>query len=197
MRLIRIAALTVILGTVGALPALADTIDFGVNISSDGSTSQVANGFWGDGNDYTLSNSCLIIVGCSDGWYDFSIDTSALAEPTVESARLSFDFSDLGLLESIQVFAYSGTYQSLGFLGSVPLVLSLSTFGDEIANGLLNVRVLASGLTYESVKLDSANLQLSTTSVPEPATLLLTGIGMVAAAAFQRRRRQTVPPTAC
>ena len=192
MRLLRIAALTGILWTASALPARADIIDLGVDILSSGSTSQLADGFWGDESGYSLSNSCGLLVLCTQRSYDFSVNTAALADPAVESAVLSFDFSGLGLLESFNVFAFNNGYQYLGLLGSQPLALSLSAFGDEIASGLLNIRVQTSGLIFESVRLDGANLHVETTArVPEPATLMLTGVGMAAAAVFHRRRRRT------
>jgi hypothetical protein len=206
MRLVRLAALTAILWAGSALPARADIIDFGVDILSGGTTSQILNGFLGDENGYSLSNSCVgLILVCTQRSYDFGVDTSTLADPNVESALLSFDFSGLGLLETFNVFAYSGSsYQYLGLLGMQPLALNLNLFGDEIASGMLYVRVETAGLLFEAVRLDGANLHIETsigvpaptTRVPEPATFMLTGVGMAAAAAFHRRRRRTVRPTA-
>ena len=74
------------------------------------------------------------------------------------------------------------------------LALNLGTFADEIASGLLAIRVETYG-GYETVRLDGANLHLQTTSVPEPATLLLSGLGLAAVAAFRRSRRHHSPTT--
>jgi hypothetical protein len=145
-----------ILWSWSALSARADIIDVGVDILSGGGTTQVADGFWGDSTGYTLANSCLLVL-CSQNSYTFYLDTTTMGTLDLESAELSFDVSGLSLLETFTVFAFRGTYQFLGNLGTGPLSLNLSTFGDEIANGLLSIRVSSAGLLPESVRLDGAN----------------------------------------
>ena len=198
MRPIRLGLLTALLLTLTAAPARADIIDFGVNILSSGSTTQVEDGFWGDNNGYRLANNCVYIVICTQDSYQFNIDTSGLGGADVESASLFFDVSGQSLLEVFAVFALSGTYQFIGLLGSYPIDLSLATFGDEIASGGLTIAVRTVTPWDESVRLDGANLRIasvssveSATRVPEPGTLLLTGLGL-AAAGIVRRRRSTV-----
>ena len=85
MRFIRLGVLATILWTASAPPARGDTIDFGVNILWNGDTSHAANGFWGDDSGYTLQNSCLLVL-CSQNYFDFEVDTTALAESGVSWA---------------------------------------------------------------------------------------------------------------
>ena len=198
MRPIRLGLLTALLLTLAAAPARADIIDFGVNILSSGSTTQVEDGFWGDNNGYRLANHCVYVVICTQDSYQFNINTSGLGGADVESASLFFDVSGQSLLEVFAVFALSGTYQFIGLLGSYPIDLSLAAFGDEIASGALTIAVRTVTPWDESVRLDGANLRIasvssveSTTRVPEPGTLLLTGLGLTAAG-IVRRRRSTV-----
>ena len=195
MRPIRLGLLTAVLLTLTAAPARADIIDFGVNILSSGGTTQVEDGFWGDSSGYRLANSCVYIVICAQNSYQFAIDTSGL-DGDVESAELSFDVSGQSLLEVFAVFALSGTYQYIGLLGSSPIDLNLASFADEIENGLLAISVRTITPWGESVRLDGANLHVesvdsleSVNRVPEPGTLLLTGLGVAAAGILARRRR--------
>lgn len=188
MRPIRLGLLTALLLALAAAPARADIIDFGVNILSSGATTQVEDGFWGDDNGYRLANSCSFIVICSQHTYQFAIDTSGL-NGDVDSAQLSFDVSGQSLLEVFAVFALSGTYQFIGLLGSHPIDLNPASFGDEIEAGLLSIRVRTVTPWTESVRLDGANLRVeSVNRVPEPGTLLLTGLGLAAAGILRRRR---------
>ena len=190
MRITRLAVLIAMVLSFVAAPARADIIDFGVNILSTGSTTQIEDGFWGDNNGYTLANRCRLLVICTQSSYDFSIDTTAL-EGSLESAELSFDISGQGLLEFFIVSALSNTFQYIGLLGTGPMALNLNTFADEIENGLLTVRVRTVTPYAESVRLDGANLRVDArTSVPEPATALLMGLGLAATAVVQRRRRR-------
>jgi hypothetical protein len=195
MRAIRLGVLTALLFALST-PARADIIDFGVNILSSGATTQVEDGFWGDNNGYRLANSCVLIVICTQNSYQFAINTSGLDGADVESAELSFDVNGQSLLEVFAVFALSGTYQFIGLLGSHPIDLNLASFGDEIENGALSIIVRTVTPWGESVRLDGANLRIesadpteSVNRVPEPGTLLLTGLGLAAAGILPRRRR--------
>ena len=196
MRPIRLGLLTALLLTLAAAPARADIIDFGVNILSNGGTTQVEDGFWGDNNGYRLANSCVYVVICTQNSYQFAINTGDL-DGDVDSAELSFDVSGQSLLEVFAVFALSGTYQFIGLLGSYPIDLNLAAFGDEIENGSLLLSVRTVTPWGESVRLDGANLRVESSDptelinrVPEPGTLLLTGLGLAAAGILPRRRRQ-------
>ena len=188
MRHTCLAVLTAILLATWPAQAHAAPIVFGVDIESGGYT-QVGGAFGGDDTGYVLSNSCLLGTLCSQSSYIFQIDTSALLDP-LTSALLDFDTSGLttgGLLpEVFTVSVFDGVFKEIGTLGSGPLSLNLSSFGDEIGDGTLTVKVESSTLYSESVRLDGANL--SVTAVPEPATFSLLAIGALAGLAGARKR---------
>ena len=194
MKLIHPASLVLACALLATAPsqARAGSITFGVDIDS-ATVTQVAGGFGGDDAGYLLQNSCLVL--CSQSSYQFTIDTSALGDSSIDYAELTFDTAGLttgGLTP--EVFTVSvqneGGFQQVGTLGYGSLSLNLSQFGDEISDGLLTILVQTSPsiLFPESVRLDGANLQVS--SVPEPATISLLGVGLFVSAGLTRVRNR-------
>ncbi len=184
------AALTFMAGSADALNII--TFD---ELSETGSGSFLANGYHGlNWNNIACANSILYpsVWGTGAVYYGMVSVSNVAVAPTIAgvneiSSGTNFDFLSLYLATdhsaNVEVKGYRGT--SLIYDETVSVIRTNPTF---CTFNYLDVdRVGFSTPTWDNVVMDNITIQF----IPEPSTVLLTGLGLLALATLLVRKRSS------
>lgn len=213
-RLLVLIILGISIGLYNPLQVQADLVNFGVDIHTDGTYSQVPGGFIGDDTGHT-------IYGDGDH-ITFTIVTTFPAGSVITDAELFIDATDVGnddgsywefrvrgdqdpgswiSLGSLQDTSHAntfvpvlagpfGTHVQTPFSNDVDntfFIIPSSLFG-TILNSDLDIMIDVRSYGWDDARIDGANLQVAYNRVPEPFALLFLGAGLLGLGVFARRK---------